>query len=287
MLIQAQFLSPGSGTLVPRTVRGALCWSAAVLGLFLTGVGPAVSAEWKVLADDEWCDQSWRGAYCEVRELFLPARDLIRVDAAKNGGIEIRGWDEDNIRILAKIQVHRDRRGDAKEVAEGIVVETDGVIEPEGPRHDSWGVSFRIYVPRQINLDLRAYNGGLSIEGVHGELEFETHNGGIRLVDAGGDVNGWTQNGGLRVELSGATWDGEGLNLETNNGGVSIRVPEDYSARLVTGTINGGLHVDRDFEIRRKGTKGRKRKRVRTTLGEGGPLIRVVTTNGGVELIAS
>jgi len=242
--------------------------------------GLVKAQEWTVKEDAEWCDQSWHGASCEVRELEIAARDLVRVDAGKNGGIEIRGWDKDQIKIFAKVQIHRDRTRDNPVLPEEIEILTDGTIEPDGPRRDGWGVSFRIYVPKQTNLDLRAYNGGIAIEEVHGELEFDTHNGGIRLFDAGGDVNGSTRNGGLSVHLSGTTWDGEGLNLETTNGGVSLNVPEEYSARLIAGTVNGGLDVDYAFERRTKIGK----KKIRTKLGDGGPLIRVVTTNGGVRI---
>ena len=83
----------------------------------------------------------------------------------------------------------------------------------------------------------------------------------------------------LRVELTGRTWEGDGVELRTTNGGVQIRVPDDYSAELETGTVNGGL--DLEFPIT---VQGRLRRTLRTTLGEGGPLIRVMTTNGGVSI---
>ena len=59
-----------------------------------------------------------------------------------------------------------------------------------------------------------------------------------------GDVHGRTSNGGVDVDLDGATWQGEGLDVETSNGGVRLRMPEQYSARLEAGTVNGGINVD-------------------------------------------
>ena len=104
-------------------------------------------------------------------------------------------------------------------------------------------------------------------------------NGGVHLTDVAGDVQGSTTNGGLHIELTGSSWDGEGLDVETTNGGVTIRVPEDYSARLETGTVNGG--IDLDFPVTVQGRIGR---RLTTTLGDGGPTIRAFTTNGGVRV---
>ncbi|MFN7979262.1 MAG: hypothetical protein U0P30_14090 [Vicinamibacterales bacterium] len=43
-------------------------------------------------------------------------------------------------------------------------------------------------------------------------------------------MEGRTTNGGVQVRLGGSRWDGAGLSLETTNGGVTLRVPRDYSA---------------------------------------------------------
>ena len=132
-------------------------------------------------------------------------------------------------------------------------------------------------VPEQSNLSLETTNGGISIASVRGDIRFEATNGGIKLADVGGDVHGQTTNGGLDIELSGKEWRGEGLDVRTTNGGVTLEVPENYSAELETGTVNGSIEVD--FPITVQGTIGR---RLTTELGDGGTRIRVLTTNGGV-----
>jgi len=82
-----------------------------------------------------------------------------------------------------------------------------------------------------------------------------------------------------QAELTGDTWEGTGLDLETTNGAVRLRVPEDYSARLETGTVNGGIDID--FPVTVTGRIGRE---FSTTLGGGGPLVRAETTNGQVRI---
>ena len=52
-----------------------------------------------------------------------------------------------------------------------------------------------------------------------------------------------------------------------------------YNARLETGTVNGGMTVDFPVTVR-----GRIGRRVETQLGSGGPLVRAITTNGGVKI---
>lgn len=108
-----------------------------------------------------------------------------------------------------------------------------GQVRPVGPdsaglgRREGWSVSFRINVPRQTDLSLSANNGGITIEGVAGNIEFNTRNGGVRLRDLAGWVHGRTTNGGLNVMLSGQRWDGNGLDVETTNGGVNLAIPGD------------------------------------------------------------
>ena len=90
-------------------------------------------------------------------------------------------------------------------------------------------------------------------------------------------MHGRTSNGGVDVDLDGATWQGEGLDVETSNGGMRLRVPEQYSARLEAGTVNGGISVDLPITL-----QGRIDREISTNLGAGGPLLGVHTHNGGV-----
>ena len=113
--------------------------------------------------------------------------------------------------------------------------------------------------------------------GVSGRIQFTTTNGGVHLSDLAGSVQGRTTNGGIHIELSGSEWDGDALDVVTQNGGVELEVPAGYNARLETGTVNGGMQLD--FPVTVQGRIGRS---ISTDLGRGGATIRVRTTNGGV-----
>ncbi|MFW6078784.1 MAG: DUF4097 family beta strand repeat-containing protein [Gemmatimonadota bacterium] len=236
--------------------------------------------------DDAWCDRAWAGDdrvhWCEVRELPLPAPGDLAVDADPNGGIHVEAWDRDEILVRARVLTHADDEGDARALARRIRIESDGRVRAEGPdldrgRDRGWSVSYRVFVPRRTNLDLEATNGGLDVVAVEGRLRLRTLNGGITLDGVAGDVRGRTTNGGLRVHLAGDRWRGDGLDLATTNGGVRLAVPEPYSARLVTGTVNGPLRLDFPIFV-----QGRIDRTIETTLGDGGATIHVATTNGSV-----
>jgi DUF4097 and DUF4098 domain-containing protein YvlB len=134
-------------------------------------------------------------------------------------------------------------------------------------------------VPRETDLDLETLNGGISITNVRGDLAFDATNGGVNLEGLAGNVHGGTTNGAVAVTLTGTRWDGDALDVHTTNGGVRLRVPEGYSARLETRTVNGGMSVD--FPVTVQGRLGRE---VSMTLGDGGALVRAETTNGGVRI---
>ncbi|MCK4774329.1 MAG: DUF4097 family beta strand repeat protein, partial [Candidatus Krumholzibacteria bacterium] len=105
-------------------------------------------------------------------------------------------------------------------------------------------------------------------------------NGSVTLIDVGGDVDWGTTNGGVKVVLERDTWAGEGLDLHATNGGISVVMPKGYSATLEASTTNGGISVDHAIRIQKK-----SRGRLSGTIGDGGPVIRVRTTNGGVRFL--
>lgn len=234
------------------------------------------------------CNGGWNSdrlvTHCEIREQTLPATGgVISVDARKNGGVSVKGWDRNEILVRSRVQAGSPTQAEAEALAKQIIVQTaGGKIVAQGPevRKDyHWSVSYEVFVPRRSDLSLESHNGGISISDVTGRLEFSALNGGVVLRRVGGSVKGGTTNGGLVVELAGDRWDGEALDVKTTNGGIVMSVPENYSAHLETGTVNGNLSVDFPVTV-----QGRITRELAVNLGSGGATVRAVTTNGGVKI---
>jgi DUF4097 and DUF4098 domain-containing protein YvlB len=121
---------------------------------------------------------------------------------------------------------------------------------PDPSRREWWSVSYPINVPRKNDLELNARNGGIIITGVNGNIRFDTTNG-------------------------------DGIDVETSNGGVTVAVPEGYNAQLETRTVNGGFRSDIPITIQGELSS---RRGISTQLGSGGPMVRVRTTNGGLKI---
>ena len=221
---------------------------------------------------------------CEMREQTLaPSGGTIAIDGRQNGGVSVKGWDQHQVLVRAKVQTSAPTQDEAVALGRQITIETSGAKifanGPESRRDYHWSVSFEVFVPRRADLSLQTQNGGIAIAEVNGRIDFTALNGGVSLKRVGGDVRGSTTNGGLAIELSGDRWDGESLDVSTTNGGVMMSIPENYSANLQTGTVNGSVNVDFPVTV-----QGRISKQVALNLGSGGALVKAMTTNGGVTL---
>jgi hypothetical protein len=227
-----------------------------------------------------------RQRFCEIREQTIPGVGRLGVDPGKNGGVTVKGWLRNDVSIRSRVETWAPSAGEAGALAGLVRVDASaGQIKASGPdsqRDSSWSVSYEIFVPQRTDLSMMSLNGGISVSDVRGRIEFDAKNGGVRLTRVAGDVNGETRNGGIQVELTGRTWEGGQLEARTTNGGVTISVPENYSAHIQTETVNGAISSDFPVPIT---VQGRIRPRnLDFNVGSGGPLIHVTTKNGGVKL---
>lgn len=242
--------------------------------------------------DREFCSNNWSNgdkvSTHDLRETTISAGSLT-VDGKRNGGISIKGENRSDVLIRACVQAWANSEAEANSLAKSIRIETGGTIQAVGAGDEkNWGVSYEILVPRSTNLKLTTLNGGIGISNVEGNIEFEAQNGGVHLSNLAGDVKGRTANGGLHVELTGNSWKGGSLNVETTNGGVHVSMPENYAARFETRTVNGGFHSDIAALNVEKNENDRTRGvNLSRDINGGGATVRLVTTNGGVHIDSS
>jgi hypothetical protein len=227
--------------------------------------------------------KNWDGDWVStaaVRELPYP-RDgqPIAIDGGDNGGMTVVGWDRNEIRVLYRVVARARNEAGAKELAESVHINrVRGRLVPDGPATKSgtwWSTEVRIWVPRASDLSLRTMNGPLGVENVKGTMDLESTNGPVSLVDLSGAVEARLDNGPLHVALEGTRWDGAGLDATSLNGPVNFVVPTNYSARIETGTISGPSSIQYALETNRY-----RGGHIVTTLGSGGPPVRVTTDNG-------
>lgn len=152
----------------------------------------------------------------------------------------VKGWLRNDISIRSRVETWAGSIDEARALAGLVRVDASaGKINASGPdsqRDSSWSVSYEVFVPQSTDLSMTSTNGGINLSDVRGRIEFDTKNGGVRLTRVAGDVSGQTLNGGIQVELTGRTWEGGQLDARTTNGGVTIAMPDNYSAHVRTET---------------------------------------------------
>ncbi len=268
--------------------RATLFLASAVAAVAFAAAPATTLAQRAAQTNDDWCrSDNWgdrRPTFCEVRDFTVPAAGVLTVDAEPNGGIDVSGTTRGDVVVRAKVSATAETMERAQQIARSVTVNASASnVSATGPsgleRREQWTVSYRLTVPTVSSLSLKTTNGGIAIRDVDGDVEFRTVNGGVKLANMAGDVKGRTSNGGVDVDLDGPSWRGAGLNVETSNGGVHLRIPSQYSAQLETGTVNGGFNIDFPLTV-----QGRVDREVNATLGSGGAPIRVRTHNGGVKV---
>jgi hypothetical protein len=245
-------------------------------------------------SDQDWLADSsendeWRGreSHRELREVDIPDDSSpIRVEGSTTCGAIVHGRDERGRQVVARVETWAPTQREALEIARDVrAVCEGGALHAEGPEKEGrrgWSVVFHIEAPRHTDLSVETVNGPVSVSNLEGHVDIRTGNGPVALDRMAGDVRVRVENGPLSVDLDGSRWVGAGLDAETRNGPVRLKVPADYSAELETGTVNGPLASD--FSA------GGLRSRNQWTtvkLGSGGTHLRVVTTNGPASISQS
>ena len=130
---------------------------------------------------------------------------------------------------------------------------------------------------------VKTSNGRVRAEAIRGALEAETSNGGISAqvahVDAGKSIRLHTSNGG--VDLTMATLDQNEIHASTSNGGITLRLPASANAQVRARTSNSSITSDFDVSMRGPFSK----HNLEGTIGRGGPILDISTSNGSIRLL--
>lgn len=133
------------------------------------------------------------------------------------------------------------------------------------------------------DLSLDTSNGRIEADDVTGAVNADTSNGSIRVsvVDppAGSNLRFDTSNGSIEVTVK--NYRDNPMLLESSNGGITLRLPEAINAELHATTSNGNIQTG--FPVTVSGAI--KKNELRTTLGSGGPLIRIGTSNSSIRIL--
>jgi len=136
-------------------------------------------------------------------------------------------------------------------------------------------VEFVVKVPADAKVTASTVNGSLEITDIGGDVEAATVNGSISARSLKGSVEASTVNGSITAQGAAV---GDGVRYSSVNGSITITLPEATGAELDLSTVNGRITTEHPVTL--DGTISRRR--VKATMGKGGPPIRASTVNGSV-----
>lgn len=137
-------------------------------------------------------------------------------------------------------------------------------------------VLYELTVPANTKLSFTTRSGDLSVEGIHGPVEFNSGSGDLRVRSVRDKVSAHTGSGDVELEDSG----NGGIDVETSSGDVVVRLASEAGYDLSAHTGSGDFSIAHDFTLEPGDTKRDVRGKVR---GGGAPLT-IRTGSGDIRI---
>jgi DUF4097 and DUF4098 domain-containing protein YvlB len=148
---------------------------------------------------------------------------------------------------------------------------------------------------------LRTADGSLAVERITGDVEARTGDGSIRVEDGEGRLDVETDDGSITIEarptfVRARTGDGsivlrldagtavvEPWDVSTGDGSVTLTLPQSFHAEIDAETRDGSIRSSYPgLEAVAEGEGRERLRQLRTSVGEGGPLLKVRTGDGTI-----
>jgi hypothetical protein len=128
-------------------------------------------------------------------------------------------------------------------------------------------------------VDATTGNGDVQVDGANGPVNVSTGNGRVFVLTAQGAVDASSGNGDIDVRIKALPVERD-MKFSTGSGRIRVGLPADFNGRIDATSGNGTLRTEFDISV-----VGRlDAQHVRGTIGQGGPLLRLTTGNGMIEL---
>jgi len=121
------------------------------------------------------------------------------------------------------------------------------------------------------------HDAEISADQALGPVVVTTHNGNVTLDRAAGNI--WVTDTNGTIDLTAAPTLGN-ITLEDRNGAIQVTLPEHGSFSVQADTRNGS--IDTDFDLATHSSDSDKT--LSGSVGAGGPLVHITTTNGDISV---
>lgn len=239
---------------------------------------------------------STREAMEEIKIDIRAQPDSVRVRAIRDSGRFRHGGVRFSIRVprktLLELVSSSNGKLDIEDVEGGARLRTsNGAIRLVRSRGEIEAVTTNGSIDAQDvggTVSLRTTNGSVRSETKDGSLEAATTNGSItaRVSNTGSNspVRLTSSNG--RIELTVDSPQIPEVRVSTSNSSIMLRMPASASARLRASTSNhSSITSEFDDDFRGDRDTRRRHSDLEASIGHGGPLVDLKTSNGSIKIV--
>jgi hypothetical protein len=223
----------------------------------------------------------------QLQRAVAPGARLLVFDGF-NGVVRLQGTEAETARLTFTKRARGQSESDAQELMGRIGVRESGNDERyayvmRSPSPDRSAVDVTGTTPQATQLRIEVDSGPIALSGIRGPITVEHVSGSVQIGGAAASVSVTSRNGSVELGLQRVPADAE-IMIETENGNVSVALPDVVSAQVEARTTAGSINTDGlNFEQRRLNPEGAGAE-FEAQLGTGNATIDLRTENGNIRL---
>ena len=259
---------------------------------------------------------AWLASGAVAQQTGQPATDRITVPFSDperpgtlkvnllDGTVTIKGSNRRDVLFVANSPQAREalRRGRQTEPPPGMrrltqpggfgVEERDNEMSVSSALNRDGAINLEVEVPMRTKLRVSIVDGGITVDGVDGEMEINTVDGGIMLMNVGGSVVAHAVDGNINAIVARVAPQAP-MAFTSLNGDIDVTLPAAVKANLRLRSDQGDVFTDFDVQViagasanRTQQRNGRVRidvnRSIYGTVNGGGPDFELRTFDGNI-----
>ncbi len=215
-------------------------------------------------------------------EVAVEHQSRIRLEAI-NGNVDIEGRSgARSVIVTGERLVESASLRDAEDHLDEIAVQIRDLgdevfvrtVQPRNSAGRNYVVHYTITVPKDLEVDVKHFNGNIAVETIENRVSVENANGNVRLGRINGSATVRLINGFIDSDVT-MPRDGA-ITLTTSNGNIDLAIPTSTSATLAASVLNGVIRTS-NLTLADRSDSPRS---LDGTLGDGEGAIELRTLNG-------
>jgi hypothetical protein len=230
----------------------------------------------------------------------------LTVYGAPTGSITIEAWPRNEVDITAEIEL----TGGTEEELAALAAVNNFVLDADGSHltlmttgmHDRkfmkraakdfpkklltlpWKIDYRIRVPAQLDLEIYAGRGALTVNNIDGAISLNAGESQAAFTLGGGDIVSTIASGTVTLRVPVNSWRGRGASIRLGRGDLNLELPASFNGDIDATVLRAGrIENNHPSLAPREGIKSTERQ-LRARAGAGGATLAFEVGDGVVRI---